>query len=207
MSDTRMLAAALANRSAHAVLGIVSAVDPSNHAIKVRIQPDNVETGWIPDVGGVQAGNLRVSCPSEPGTHVALLPLEGDGEHLIAIGAVFDTVVTAPVSPSDGQAIQPGTMLIKAGCGAPPTDTNGKVGDVNPRAGWCQIGSDGVILGAGNARLHIAESGISLTIGDVTAAFSANGLKVSGGDIQTDQHSLTQHVHLMGSQTTGGPVG
>lgn len=207
MSDTRMLAAALANRSAHAVLGIVSAVDPSNHAIKVRIQPDNVETGWIPDVGGVQAGNLRVSCPSEPGTHVALLPLEGDGEHLIAIGAVFDTVVTAPVSPSDGQAIQPGTMLIRAGCGAPPTETNGKVGDVNPRAGWCQIGSDGVILGAGNARLHIAESGISLTIGDVTAVFSANGLKVSGGDIQTDQHSLTQHVHLMDSQTTGGPVG
>ncbi|MBS1022947.1 phage baseplate assembly protein V [Gluconobacter cerinus] len=202
-----MLAAALANRSAHAVLGIVSAVDPSNHAIKVRIQPDNVETGWIPDVGGVQAGNLRVSCPSEPGTHVALLPLEGDGEHLIAIGAVFDTVVTAPVSPSDGQAIQPGTMLIRAGCGAPPTDTNGKVGDVNPQVGWCQIGSDGVILGAGNARLHIAESGISLTIGDVTAVFSANGLKVSGGDIQTDQHSLTQHVHLMGSQTTGGPVG
>ncbi|MEN3177054.1 baseplate assembly protein [Gluconobacter sp. OJA] len=207
MSDTRMLAAALANRSAHAVLGIVSAVDPSNHAIKVRIQPDNVETGWIPDVGGVQAGNLRVSCPSEPGTHVALLPLEGDGEHLIAIGAVFDTVVTAPVSPSDGQAIQPGTMLIRAGCGAPPTETNGKVGDVNPQAGWCQIGSKGVILGAGNARLHIAESGISLTIGDVTAVFSANGLKVSGGDIQTDQHSLTQHVHLMGSQTTGGPVG
>lgn len=207
MNDTRMLAAALANRSAHAVLGIVSAVDPSNHAIKVRIQPDNVETGWIPDVGGVQAGNLRVSCPSEPGTHVALLPLEGDGEHLIAIGAVFDTVVTAPVSPSDGQAIQPGTMLIRAGCGAPPTETNGKVGDVNPRAGWCQIGSDGVILGAGNARLHIAESGISLTIGDVTAVFSANGLKVSGGDIQTDQHSLTQHVHLMDSQTTGGPVG
>ena len=207
MSDTRMLAAALANRSAHAVLGIVSAVDPSNHAIKVRIQPDNVETGWIPDVGGVQAGNLRVSCPSEPGTHVALLPLEGDGEHLIAIGAVFDTVVTAPVSPSDGQAIQPGSMLIRAGCGAPPTETNGKVGDVNPQAGWCQIGSDGVILGAGNARLHIAESGISLTIGDVMAVFSANGLKVSGGDIQTDQHSLTQHVHLMGSQTTGGPVG
>lgn len=207
MSDTRMLAAALANRSAHAILGIVSAVDPSNHAIKVRIQPDNVETGWIPDVGGVQAGNLRVSCPSEPGTHVALLPLEGDGEHLIAIGAVFDTVVTAPVSPADAQAIQPGTMLIRAGCGAPPTDTNGKVGDVNPRAGWCQIGSDGVILGAGNARLHIAESGISLTVGDVTAVLSANGLKVSGGDIQTDQHSLTQHVHLMGSQTTGGPVG
>ncbi|WP_244974562.1 baseplate assembly protein [Gluconobacter cerinus] len=207
MSDTRMLAAALANRSAHAVLGIVSAVDPSNHAIKVRIQPDNVETGWIPDVGGVQAGNLRVSCPSEPGTHVALLPLEGDGEHLIAIGAVFDTVVTAPVSPSNGQTIRPGTMLIRAGCGAPPTEKNGKVGDVNPQAGWCQIGSDGVILGAGNARLHIAESGISLTIGDVTAVFSANGLKVSGGDIQTDQHSLTQHVHLMGSQTTGGPIG
>ena len=73
--------------------------------------------------------------------------------------------------------------------------------------GWWPVGPDGFDLGAGNGRLHIAESGISLTIGDVTAAFSANGLKVSGGDIQTDQHSLAQHVHLMGSQTTGGPVG
>ena len=207
MSDTRMVAAAFANRSAHAVLGIVSAVDPVNHAIKVRIQPDNVETGWIPDVAGVQAGNLRVSCPSEPGTHVALLPLEGDGEHLIAIGAVFDTVVTAPVSPLDGQAIQPGTMLIRAGCGAPPKEMTSQTGDVNPQAGWCQIGADGVILGAGNSRLHIAENGISLSVGGLTAVFSATGLMVSGGDIQTDQHSLAQHIHLMGSQMTGRPVG
>lgn len=207
MSQGRMMAAALMNRGAHAVLGIVSAVDPVNHAIKVRIQPDNVETGWIADVGGVQAGDLRIACPSEPGTHVVLLPLEGDAEHLVAVGAVFDTIVTAPVSPLNGKTVQPGEMLIRAGCGAPESDTRTSSSQATDDAGWCHVGRNGVMLGAGNSSLSLSHDQIILKVGDVKAVFSASGLKLSGGDVQTDEHSLDRHIHLMGTQSTGGPVG
>ena len=204
----QMVSAALVNRSAHAVFGVVSAVDPVNHAIKVKIQPDDIETGWIADVGGVQAGDLRIACPSEPGTHVVLLPIEGDAEHLVAIGAVFDTVVRAPVSPLDGSVVQPGEMLIRAGCGRPPaSDVLSSSMQENAEAGWCQIGRKGVTLGAGTSSFVISQDEIVLTVGNVRAILSANGLKVFSGDIQTDEHSLNNHIHLVGTQTTGGPVG
>jgi len=208
MTQMQMVSAALVNRSAHAVFGVVSAVDPVNHAIKVKIQPDDIETGWIADVGGVQAGDLRIACPSEPGTHVVLLPIEGDAEHLVAIGAVFDTVVRAPVSPLDGSVVQPGEMLIRAGCGEPPaSDALSSSMQENAEAGWCQIGRKGVTLGAGTSSFVISQDEIVLTVGSVRAILSANGLKVFSGDVQTDEHSLNNHIHLVGTQSTGGPVG
>lgn len=208
MTQMQMVSAALVNRSAHAVFGVVSAVDPVNHAIKVKIQPDDIETGWIADVGGVQAGDLRIACPSEPGTHVVLLPIEGDAEHLVAIGAVFDTVVRAPVSPMDGSVVQPGEMLIRAGCGRPPaSDVLSSSMQENAEAGWCQIGRQGVTLGAGTSSFVISQDEIVLTVGSVRAVLSATGLQVFSGDIQTDEHSLNNHIHLVGTQTTGGPVG
>lgn len=65
MNDARFDAAALQGRTAHTMFGIVSAVDPVNHAVKVRIQPENIETGWISDACGVHAGIF--------GLHVRLL--------------------------------------------------------------------------------------------------------------------------------------
>ncbi|WP_228119023.1 baseplate assembly protein [Gluconobacter japonicus] len=208
MTQGQIATAALVNRSAHAVFGVVSAVDPVNHAIKVRVQPDNIETGWIADIGGVQAGDLRIACPSEPGTHVVLLPIEGDAEHLVAVGAVFDTVVTAPVSPLDGSVIQPGELLIRAGCGEPPVENTLSVPvQKSAEAGWCQIDRQGVTLGAGNSRFIISQDQIVLTVGNVRAVLSASGLKVFSGDIQTEAHSLDNHIHLVGTQSTGGPIG
>ncbi|GAN92696.1 phage related baseplate assembly protein [Gluconobacter thailandicus F149-1 = NBRC 100600] len=208
MTHGQMATAALVNRSAHAVFGVVSAVDPVNHAIKVKIQPDDIETGWIADVGGVQAGDLRIACPSEPGTHVVLLPIEGDAEHLVAIGSVFDTVVAAPVSPLDGSIIQPGEMLIRAGCGKPPAgNALSSSMEENAQAGWCQIGRQAVTLGAGNSNLVISQDQIILTVGGVKAVLSADGLKVSSGDVQTAEHSLNNHIHFVGTQSTGGPRG
>ncbi len=44
------------SQTASVRIGIVSAYDPSNYAAKVRIQPDDVETGWMP-IGSNMGGN------------------------------------------------------------------------------------------------------------------------------------------------------
>lgn len=207
MSDARFDAAALQGRTAHTMFGIVSAVDPVNHAVKVRIQPEDVETGWIPDAGGVHAGDLRIACPSSPGTHVVLQPVEGDGEHLVVTGCVFDTVVMAPVSPLTGAVAQPGELLVKGGCGFPPVSSSGSVGTSSAGAGWLHVGPSGVAAGAGNARIVLKDGEISFSVGGTGMTLTSAGLTVSGGDVRTDQHSLNEHVHLLGSQKTEGPLG
>ncbi|GBD57467.1 baseplate assembly protein [Gluconobacter wancherniae] len=206
MNDVGFDVASFTNRTAHSLFGIVSAVDPVNHAVKVRIQPDNLETGWIPDACGVQAGSLRVSHPSSVGTHVVLQPVEGDGEHFVVTGIVFDTVVKPPVSPITGVVAQAGEMLVMAGCGAPPLDGR-LAGAPTDGGGWWHITSQGFFGGAGNAGFSIGNDLIRLFSGDVSLELGAGGLKVSGGDVKTDLHSLNEHFHLVGSQKTEGPTG
>ncbi|GAJ28016.1 baseplate assembly protein [Acidomonas methanolica] len=209
MSEARFVAAAMANRVAHTVHGIVSAVDPVNHAVKVRVQPENVETGWIADAAFAQAGDLRIACPSAVGTHVVLQPLEGDGEHFVLAGVVYDTVMAAPVSPWTGAVAQPGEILVMAGCGAPPAAGSAEesAGEATPGAGWLHVTAGGVFLGAGGTRVAVSASGLACVAGAASLTFDSSGLVVSGGDVRTDLHSLNGHVHPLGGQVTGGPQG
>ncbi|MDT8871939.1 phage baseplate assembly protein V [Komagataeibacter rhaeticus] len=107
MADTRMLAANMANAQAQPGFGLVSAVDPVNHAVKVTAQPAGVESGWLPHAA-MQVGSLRIACPPDIGAHVLLVRLEGDGEHAVCACPVYDTVVMPPLSPATGRPAQPG---------------------------------------------------------------------------------------------------
>ncbi len=91
--------------------GIVTSVDPVNHAVKVTIEPEGVESGWIPD-GVLAACGLKIACPSEVGTQVLLIAVEGDAEHPVVVARLFDTSVTAPNSPVTSKPVQPGEIGI-----------------------------------------------------------------------------------------------
>lgn len=91
--------------------GIITSVDAVNHAVKVMIEPDGVESGWIPD-GAIAAGGLKISCPSEVGSQVLVVAVEGDAEHPVVIARLFDTVATVPVSPATSQPVQAGEIGI-----------------------------------------------------------------------------------------------
>ena len=101
-------ASALPGRARH---GIVSAVDPTAHAVKVTVQPEGVVSGWIPDPG-VACSGLRIACPAEVGTQVLLVPVEGDAEHPVIVARLFDTTVLPPKSPITGRPVQPGEIGI-----------------------------------------------------------------------------------------------
>ncbi|WP_336946400.1 baseplate assembly protein [Asaia sp. BMEF1] len=215
--DGSFWAAAHQTRTAHAIHGIVSAVDPANHAVKVRLQPDNVETGWLPDAAVTQVGDLRLSCPSAPGAHVLLMPVEGDGENYVIISVMFDVVAGPALSPQTGKVAQPGELLVRAGCGAPSGKSSGK----SDQAGWLHLGRDGVFFGAGEMRCALSGSAIVLMAGTVRMTLDSRGLAisgagievkggsiaVSGGDVRTDMNSLGSHVHPYANGMTGKAVG
>lgn len=96
--------------------GVVTSVDPVAHAVKVTLQPEAVESGWIPDPS-LAASGLKISCPSEIGTQVLVVPVEGDPEHPVVVGRLFDVVTAAPVSPATGAVVQPGEVgvFLKSG--------------------------------------------------------------------------------------------
>ncbi len=131
--------------------GIVTSVDPVNHAVKVTIEPDGVESGWIPD-GAIAAGGLKIACPSEVGTQVLLVAVEGDGEHPVVVARLFDTVVTAPVSPATSQPVQAGEIGIFLAGGV----------YLHMAADGIHIGGNVMIHGSVTATADILAGGISL---------------------------------------------
>ena len=88
---------------------IVTAVDPGQHAVKLTIQPEGLVSGWLPDPGIACAG-LQIACPSEVGTQVLVVPVEGDSEHPVIVARLFDTANPAPISSATGQAVQAGEI-------------------------------------------------------------------------------------------------
>ncbi|GBQ09710.1 baseplate assembly protein [Swaminathania salitolerans] len=201
MEDVMRMAASQA-RVAHAVHGIVSAVDPDNHAVKVRIQPDDVETGWIPDAGLTQVGDLRISCPCTPDTHVLLMPVEGDGETFVIVAVLYDVVASPPVSPVSGRVAQPGELLVRTGC-----DVAAREERDGGHGGWLHLSREGLAFGAGEARCSIGSSRIAWHVGNVTMTLDSAGLAVSGGDVRTDRNALGEHVHPYANGVTERAIG
>ncbi|KXU99224.1 baseplate assembly protein [Gluconobacter potus] len=218
---TRGVIAGSLNRIPQPVLGLVSAVDPVTHSCKVLIQPDETETGWLPFMS-LAVGDLRISAPPHIGQQVQVLPQEGDAEHNVVTGSLFDDIVGAPVSPATGEVAQPGEMLIQTGCGAPPQDTTGRTaGAATSGAPYWHITPTALYFGAGTVSGSVQNGSFVVKVGSCVMTLSASGLAITGGpittdgnvvaqgDVKTSEHSLSSHVHTNGNDgaDTGGPVG
>ena len=96
---------------------LVTSVDATSHSVKVSIQPEGVESGWIPDAA-IAANGLRIACPSEIGTQVLVVPVEGDAEHPVVVARLFDVSIVPPMSPATGKPVQPGEIgiFLDGGC-------------------------------------------------------------------------------------------
>lgn len=209
----RSVAAAVKNQIPSPRLGLVSSVDPVNHAVKVRLMPEDVETGWLPYAVGARSGDLRVGSPPSIGQHVKVTPIEGDAEHMIVSADVLDDVVRAPISPATGKPAQPGEWLLQAGAGGPPTEVDGRqAGSAASSGAWLHLTQLAFYAGAGDARLAIVNGSITVTIGGSEFAFTKASLAATGAKITSDQDvlagsiSLKSHKHggvKSGSDSTG----
>ncbi|BCI68064.1 baseplate assembly protein [Acetobacter aceti] len=220
-SVAKRVAAAIKNTIPHPRLGLVSAVDPVNHAVKVKLQPEDLETGWLPYVVGSRSGALRCGSPPSIGQHVKVTPIEGDAEHLVVSADIHDDVVQAPISPVTGKPAQPGELLVRAAYGAPPTTTEGRsAGEPDANGAWYHLTAGTFYAGAGNARMAITDGSITLTVGAASFTFTEAALAVLGANITTDETvtgqtdvktssiSLNEHVHggvKSGPDTTSAP--
>ena len=90
---------------------LVTSVDPTSHSVKVAIQPEGIESGWIPDAT-IAANGLKIACPAEIGTQVLVVPVEGDAEHPVVVARLFDVSIMPPTNPVTNKPVQPGEIGI-----------------------------------------------------------------------------------------------
>ncbi len=83
-------------------MGIVTGYDPDHYAVKVRIQPEDVSTGWIPLAAQAVGNGWGIYAPPSMGDVIEVDFLEGDKESGIA-GARFFSASVKPLSVPSGE--------------------------------------------------------------------------------------------------------
>ena len=87
---------AMVNAKAQPCFGIVVSVDPTRPAVRVRIQPDDVLTGWLPIAQSAAAGGWGVYAVPTPGMVALCIPDQGEAAHWVVNGFVHSDAAQPP---------------------------------------------------------------------------------------------------------------
>ncbi len=90
-------ASALDRAQGQARFGVVTSVDPVRHAVRVRLQPEGVLSGWLPVLAPWIGAGWGMFCLPSPGQQVLVLAQEGEAEHGVVVGASYSDRLPAPV--------------------------------------------------------------------------------------------------------------
>ena len=145
----RMQAVAAANLRSYAKFGTISGYDPARHAVKVLLQPEQNETGWIP-LGSIWAGNGWGMFAAPPlGIQVEVTFISGNDEAGVAGVRIFSDQDQALPAPSgefwlvhaNGQFVKltnDGKLTVSDGQGA-TVALNGN-GTITSTGSWAHTG-------------------------------------------------------------------
>ena len=91
-------AGAMDRAAGQARFGLVASVDPARYAARVRLQPEDVLSGWLPVLSPwVGVGWGFVALPS-PGDQVLVVAHEGDADNGVILGGSFSALMPPPAS-------------------------------------------------------------------------------------------------------------
>jgi phage baseplate assembly protein V len=192
----RMHAVAAANLRADAKLGTISGYDPNRHAIKVMLQPEGNETGWIP-LGSVWAGNgWGLFAAPQLGIQVEVTFVDGNNEAGVAGLRLFSDVEQAI-------AVQSGEFwLVHANGQFVKLTNDGKLTVSDGKGATVALNGDGTITSAATTWNHTGDVNVTGNV-NVSETLTATTDVVGGGvSLKSHQHSGVQ----TGGGTSGPPV-
>lgn len=91
-------ASAMDNMEGRPRFGIVASVEPSGPSVRVRIQPEDVLSGWLPILSPAGGDGAAVVVP-KPGWVAFLVPDLGDAGHGVVLGFVHTDGAPLPSVP------------------------------------------------------------------------------------------------------------
>jgi phage baseplate assembly protein V len=78
------------DRKATSTPGIVTSYNPNTYSVKVTLQPDGTETGWLPLLSQQVGNGFGIYCPPNPGDLVHVVFTDGEVEAGVAVGAYYN---------------------------------------------------------------------------------------------------------------------
>lgn len=155
----------------------ISSYDPSTHAVKVLLQPENIESNWMP-LGAIGVGNgWGIVSGPQIGDQVHVSFAEGDFHSGIIVGRVFSTAATAPAVPSgEFWLVHSSGSLLKF-------LNNGDVQLTTSRDLLVNAGRDVTVVGARN--FSGTFSGYAHVTAAIEMTFSAPTINLNGAINQT----------------------
>lgn len=103
LNSMRLQAALVGEGDARARLGIVTAYDPDNYCAKVTIQPDDIETGWLPINSLFVGEEWGLLCGPEVGAQAVVLHDEGDPDAGVIIGFIWSDAMRPVAGVPSGE--------------------------------------------------------------------------------------------------------
>jgi phage baseplate assembly protein gpV len=155
--------------------GIITSAQKTDagYLVKVMLQPDGVQTGWMPVLAHAVGAGWGIVSPPMAGMQAFVAPDLGNGEHGVVLGMSYSTQTMPPVPSngfrqSKGTAVEPGEITLVSKAGA-----------------VVRLCSDGTIYIKGNVNLEG-----NLTVqGDIVAQAGAS----AGGDV-SDRHGSVERL-------------
>jgi phage baseplate assembly protein gpV len=83
--------------------GLVTSYDPNTYTAKVTLQPEGVQTGWLPILTQWMGADWGMVAPLSPGDQVFVLPQEGNAEHGVIVGRCYSDQDLPPKTAADGE--------------------------------------------------------------------------------------------------------
>lgn len=222
------IAASPAVSGASARHGKVTGYDPNTYRVKVSLQPEGSETGWIPYQSAWVGNGWGMFTPPPLDTQVMVDFQEGDPSAPIARMALFDDQ-HRPVACPAGEL-----WLVHQSGASFKLANDGTMTAVDPSGTILKLTNDGNVTITGNLIVSgnqtvqgntttngtttsqgqiVGQGGMAVSGGSgasVSGNMSVSGgsVSVAGGDVAADGISLKSHKHSgvqSGSGTTGGP--
>jgi len=172
-------------------MGTVSAYDPGNYAIKAVIEPEGVETGFMPLLSPWVGANWGAFFAPEIGAQVLILFQEGSSQVPIAALFAFSTAMPPVAVPSGEMLLQHQSgSLLHFDSGGNVTMTANAAMTLNAPAG-CTINANTTING--NVQ----------TNGNIQASQNISDQNGAHGSVASLRGAYDGHTHG-GVQTGGG---
>jgi phage baseplate assembly protein gpV len=88
------------DRKATSTPGIVTSYNPNTYSVKVQLQPDGTETGWLPLLSQQVGNGWGLYCPPGIGDLVHVVFTDGEIEAGVVAGAYYNNVEVPLAVPS-----------------------------------------------------------------------------------------------------------
>ena len=197
----RMQAKALAGTKSAARCGTVSSYNPNKHMVKVMLQPENVESAWMPYMESFVGNGWGIFAAPSIGNMVVVLFIGSEADNPVALGMFFNNV-EIPLAVPSGEL----WMVHKSNSSIKLT-TDGKVTVTDKAGSTIVMNGDGTGSATFGGGLTIAANttinGNLQVNGNAQVSGNISDLNAAKGSMQTMRNTYNSHTHPVSNVQSG----